>query len=115
MALPAMRAAVAVERRQAGQCGCLFTAERAQFGQTNENGQGGALADAGDAEHEFEAGLEIIVALEGDKQAASSASRRRCSRVISRLAKQRRRGGRSCSRRVFRRTISSSICSIKVR
>src|SRR3954451_5332434 len=27
-------------------------------------------ADAGDAEHEFEAGLEIIVTLEGDKQAA---------------------------------------------
>jgi hypothetical protein len=66
MALAALRTAVVVEGRQTGQRGGLFAAERAQFGQADQKSQRGALADAGDAEHEFEAGLEIVVRLYGE-------------------------------------------------
>jgi hypothetical protein len=120
MTLPAMGAAVVVKGGQAGQRGGLFAAERAQFGQADQNGQRGALADAGDTEHEIAAGLEVVVALDGELEAAQLALATALqpgdlAGGEAAQAKRRRRGGRRCSRRVLRRAMSSSICSIKVR
>lgn len=69
VARPAMGTAVVVERRRAGRRGGLFAAERAEFGQADQQSQRGALGDAGDAAEQLEAGLEIAVTLYGGQQA----------------------------------------------
>ena len=65
-----MGAAVVIKRRQAGQRGGLFAVEAGELGQADQQGQGSALADAGNAEDEVEAGFEVVVAFEGELQAA---------------------------------------------
>jgi hypothetical protein len=60
-ALAFLLSAVVVEGCQAGQSRSFFAADAAEFGHADQDRQGGAFADPGNAEHQVQAGSEIAV------------------------------------------------------
>src|SRR5579885_3270678 len=69
VAFAAMFAAVVIEGGQTGQGGGLFAADGADLGHANEDGQCGALADAGDAGDQVETPREVGVSAQGLRDA----------------------------------------------
>jgi hypothetical protein len=61
MTLALMGAAIVVEWREPRQGGGLLAADLAEFGHTKQQGERGALTDAGHALDEVEATAEIVV------------------------------------------------------
>src|SRR5580700_602759 len=100
-----MLSAVVVEGREAGQRRGLLATDAAELRHADDEGDCGALADAGNAQHEIEAAGEVV----------SSAARRAFNRVMSVTTMRRCRRSPTCSSRTLKRAISSSICSTKVR
>ena len=64
-ALSAILAAVAVERREPGQAGGFAAAEAAEFGHEDEQSEGGAPTDAGDALDQRQAAGQVALGCDG--------------------------------------------------
>ena len=61
VSLALVGAAVGVEGGETGEGGDLLAADLAELWQADDEGDGGALADAGDAENELEAPSEVVM------------------------------------------------------
>jgi hypothetical protein len=76
-----MFSTVVVKRREASQSYSLLAADAAEFGHADDEGECGALAQAGNAEDEIEAAGEIVMAAQRGDDAQQFA---RASRLQSR-------------------------------
>ena len=83
VSLALVLSAVVVERRKTGErCG-FFAADPAELGHADDEGEGGALAQAGNAQHQIETMGEIVMGAQRCDDARSSVARRVFSRAMS--------------------------------